>query len=260
VMSKGQQLEAFESIEVSAEQGDTPSELAVTSETETSTFWIVGYPGIETSLLVVPKTMQNNPSDVQGSPSGLYTADLEFFDSDGHSAGQAQVAFSVGSMGVLELSQFMAGFKLESGLKHGSMRVTVSSDTRCVCRFHTTRAAVIVGEPHEFSASKAAFFPVALADDRKSLVALVNNGGEPAVVRCRFYRGKRSPEASVTIPPNGSRVLGIEPEFSGHVEIGAGKLVQAYLRVSTRSEELLGVQMIEEVDDGQGGKIFTAVA
>lgn len=217
----------------------------------TSHFWVCAYPFVETSLFVVPPSPFEEPFAVPTS--------IELYDADGSLANELQVEFPKGQVGIVELDTIMGGCKLESGLKHAHMVVRSASGSSAYLRMHTREGAALIGEPAVLGADRSTFFPMTLDEGRNYYLTVVNHGKAQAALKCRLFCAKRSPETLISIPPLGSRVLSLDNEFSEY-STENGKQVQAYIRLSTKSETVLGVQLVERTEGKNDGGIFYSVS
>jgi hypothetical protein len=213
-------------------------------------FWVCAYPFVDSTLFVVP------PLETSGSQAeSLVTV----FDADGEIANELTLSFPSREVGMLELDNLMGACKLEAGLKHGHALVQSPAGYAHFCRMHTREGASLLGTPSLLSAAHSTFFPLTFDEGRSYFVAVVNQTKAHAAVKCRLFSAKRSPETLITIPPLGSRVIHIETEFPDYAGGDTGKQLQAYVRLSTKSEGVLGAQLVERHTTKAEGGVFYAV-
>ncbi|RMG41454.1 MAG: hypothetical protein D6719_08530 [Candidatus Dadabacteria bacterium] len=227
-----------------AEESESSSELTPTE----SHFWIGSFPFLESSLLICPSFVLSG------------TSSLRFFDPDGMLCNQAQVEFKSGAVGVMELAQFIEGCKLEAGLKHAHLEVTSPPGTRHLLRVHTREGAAVVGEPVKIKRNKGAFYPVTFAADRSALLCFVNSGNSEALVKCRLYVANRTPETLLTVPPYGSRVISLKAEFIDYIAERESMLIPGYVRLTTKSPDLIGVQLLEHNSTTKDNEFYCSVS
>jgi hypothetical protein len=221
-------------------------------------FWISSYPFFESTLLVVPSAAAT--LDAQKPLEGQRLAvQMRVYDGDGELINDAQLEFPSSDIQFFELEPLLGACKLESGMKHAHLVVTAPSGTGVYCRMHTRESAALLGEPVLVDTTQGTFFPMTFASDRSNLLCIINRGAQEAVLRCRLFVGKRSPEASWTVPAWASKVVSIESEFREYAKTDEGQQLQAYVRLSTKAGEL-GTQLVERTDGPQEAGFFTSVS
>lgn len=238
----------------SAEQRAVSSSAAPESGVS-SHFWVSTFPYFETTLVITPP-LYSLPLFSSTSSSSI-TSRLFFYDADGKLINDSSLETSSGAVSMLELDQFLGGCKLESGLKHAHLIVRSPAGTGHHCRIQGREYAAMLGEPFRISAAKAGFFPVTFSTDRSNLLTLINYSMEEANLRCRLFLGKRCPEVVWSIPALGSRVINIEVEFREYAEAKEGQQLQAYLRVTTKSNGL-GAQLVERSESSSEQGAFVS--
>ena len=226
----------------------------------TSHFWVGSHPFFDSTLLVAPPfpNLISEDGETKIESVAIEPSQIQIYDPDGYVVNELTFLFPQSAPGVLELDQLMAECKMESGMKHGHMVVHSPYRTQHACRIHTREGGAFMGEPSVVNSKRSAFFPITFAEDRSSLLCVVNYGEELARLRCRLYCGSRTPEAIVAVPGMGSRVISIPAQFPEYGEIEPGKYLQAYVRLGTQGESRLGVQAIERTETKENG-LFNAV-
>lgn len=214
-----------------------------------SRFWVSSGPFFYTTLFLVP------PADTSANGFSV----IELFDVDGKSAGVTRVKSSGGTL-MIELSQLMTGCKEESGLHYGQLVIRSPHGFSHYCRIHNENRALLVPPIHYCQSGLPLFSPLTVGAGKDTFLGLINTGNEEAVLRCRFYYGRRTPEIDCRIPANGSRILHIESVFGGFVQLTEHELSHAYIRCMTRSSEPLGVHVIERSHAMDGKDFYTAVS
>jgi len=172
---------------------------------------------------------------------------VTLFDADGGLVNEFTVEVEPGRVGVIELDQFLGGCKLESGLRHAQMRVVSPPGTRHVCRLHGHAGARMIAESSRITRHRSVFFPVVVAPQVDNVVCFINVGDEAAVAKCRLLVGNRTPEAFVEVPAHGARLLSLAAEFGELRGAGGGDGAQAYVRLSTKGDAILGAQVLQRV-------------
>jgi hypothetical protein len=242
-------------------------------------FWAVVYPGFESTLLFAPDTLP--PDTLSEYESVDCSANLTFYDCDGGVANEVSLAFPGSRATAVQLGQFMSAVKLQSGWKSALVKVSAPDCLRPFCRLQNSSKATFLGDPEAVSEARSAFFPVTVAPDRRTVLALLrpfsaeNHPGSegedeaenPVTAKCRFFKGGRTPEAVLDIPRGGFRILAVESEFAEYCdpslnenedesESGAS---QAYLRISARGGESLYAQVLEIVGQDEKTQILSSV-
>lgn len=218
-------------------------------ERVTTHYWVCSAPFFETAVLVAPE------SHIQGD--GISSAvKLRFFDADGYPVNEISVQYEPGQVGVVELESFMAACKFEAGLKHAHLEIEAAAGTQILCRIHTREGASIMGRPLEMNAMRRIFLPMVFSRDRFNFVAMLNHSSEEAIVRARFYCGKRSPEAVWAVPAKGARLISPSVEFADYIELGEEEKVQGYLRLGVKGSQTVGAQLIERSRGTKEGSFF----
>lgn len=208
------------------------------------TFWVSTFPFFESVLTVVPPNTQQNEWNLK----------LSFFDPDGAPINAVEQLCPAFEPTIVALDQYLGGCKLESGFKHAQLVVSVPSGAFVSCRLQGLDTASFIGPLLTFTEDRAAFLPVTFSAERSYLIALSNFAGTESSVRCRLICGKRAPETVLQLPPRGSRLLSLSSTFPQFAIQEGGSAVQGYIRLTTRSEIGVGVQLIErtELVGGEG--------
>jgi hypothetical protein len=234
-------------------------EVAAEMEWRDQYFWVAVYPGFETMLFLAPDSL---PSDSLAEYSSMdCAAELTFFDCDGGVANEVSLAFPGSRATAIQLGQFMSPVKLHCGWKSALLKVRAPTVVKPYCRLQAASKAAFLGTPDEVFDGRGAFFPVTIAGDRKTLLAVMNplqgDEREEVSVKCRFYIGSRTPDVQVTVPVGGFRILGIESEFSEYCAMEAASedggssfgSAQGYLRLSSKGRCLVQTLEIIELDE-----------
>lgn len=228
------------------------STAASTANYTTSHLWVCAYPFIESALFIVPL----NPT----LPTAPEAVRAELYDADGNLANELNLSFPRGQVGVIELESIMGECKLEGGFRHAHLVIHTPAGVSHYVRMHTREGAAFIGDPAALASERSSFFPMTMDDGRSYYIAMVNQSKNPATLKCRLFCAKRSPETVFTVPPLGSRIVSLENEFPEFATIEGGKQLQAYVRLSTKSETTVGVQLIERVEGKSEGGYFYSVS
>ena len=154
----------------------------------------------------------------------------------------------------------MGDCKLEGGFRHGHLVLRAPTGASHYLRMHSREGAALIGEPAALAPERSSFFPMTIDDGRSYYLALVNHSKNPAAMKCRLFCAKRSPETMFTIPPMGSRLVSLATQFAEYAELESGKQLQAYVRVSTKSDTTVGVQLIERLEGKSEAGFFYSVS
>jgi hypothetical protein len=82
---------------------------------------------------------------------------------------------------------------------------------------------------------------VSLAVGLDHVVCLLNRSEGAGIVKVRLFLGKRSPECFVEVPARGARLVSLAAEFG---VASGGESLPGYLRVSTKGDQVFGVQFL----------------
>jgi hypothetical protein len=205
----------------------------------TSHFWVAAPPLYSSTLLVAPGT----------DPSGQGRAKvrLEIFDMDGAQVNSVEVEFPSSEVGFVELEPFTAALKMQGGVAHGHLKVTSSEGTRHIVRQSIGSSVVLYQDPVPVAPRENSFIPVVIGGRREHMVVLVNGGEQEGQIACRLFYGNRSPEWTLTVPGNGSRVLSLENELIASADQKAWEkgALQAYVRLSGKHQSPITGHIIE---------------
>jgi hypothetical protein len=235
-------------VETIVESARTPWRRTAEQSSSVASFWVSTFPFFESTLFVAPPFVDRSACGAGEETTGTFVASsVTLFDADGGVVNEFTVEVEPGRVGIVELDQFLGGCKLESGLRHAQMRVVSPPGTRQLCRLHGRAGAQIVEESSRLTRQRSVFFPVRLAPQLEHVVCFINLGGEPAVAKCRLLVGNRTPEVFVEVPANGARLLSLTTEFGDFGAGGGGDGAQAYVRLSTKGDAVLGAQVLQRV-------------
>jgi hypothetical protein len=219
-----------------------------------SHFWVAGAPFFSSTILVA--------SGSSAAAGETIEVQCELFDVDGTPIQRFQVEFPDREVGIIEVEPFMAGLKMQSGIIQGHLTVQSRAGTTHLCRQQVGDCADIITAPRGLKSREMSFMPLLLGGRREHLVVVVNAGPEDAQVVIRLLYGSRSPEWTVQIPGNGSRVVSLEYELlvtfddtSWHKGV-----MQGYLRISPRSHSAIVCQMVERLPgEAEGQELYRSV-
>jgi hypothetical protein len=205
----------------------------------TSHFWVAAPPLFSSTLLVA--------TGVDLTGAGRATTRLEIFDLDGNQVNSVEVEFPASEVGFVELEPFIAGLKMQGGVAHGHLKVTSPIGTRHLYRQTIGTSVVVYQDPAPVQNKESSFLPVVIGGRREHMLVLVNTGEEEGQVACRVYYGNRSPEWTLSVPGNGSRVLSLESELLASTDQKSWEkgALQAYVRFTGKHQSPIGGQIIE---------------
>lgn len=210
----------------------------------TSHFWVAAPPLFSSTLLVATGV---NLTSVDVTGAGRATTRLEIFDLDGNQVNSVEVEFPASEVGLVELEPFLAGLKMQGGVAHGHLKVTSPVGTRHLYRQTIGTSVVVYQDPAPVQNKESSFLPVVIGGRREHMLVLVNTGEEEGQVACRVYYGNRSPEWTLSVPGNGSRVLSLESELLASTDQKSWEkgALQAYVRFTGKHQSPIGGQIIE---------------
>ena len=205
----------------------------------TSHFWVAAPPLFSSTLLVA------TGNDSVGS--GRAKTQVEIFDLDGSQVNSVEVEFPAGEVGFVELEPFTSALKMQGGVAHGHLKVTSPVGTRHLYRQTIGTSVVLYQDPAPVHNRESSFIPVVIGGRREHMLVLVNAGEEEGQIACRLFYGNRSPEWTLTVPGNGSRVLSIENELLAAADQKAWEkgALPAYIRFTGKHQSPIAGHIIE---------------
>lgn len=212
----------------------------------TSHFWIASSDCFSCTLLVV--------AEGGGDEASRALVSCSVCDVDGVPVQEFQVEYPVREVGVIELQPFLSSLKMRDGLAHGHLIVKTIAGYRHFCRYQLGQQSAMVPTPRLNRGREMSFMPLLLGSHREHLLVLVNDSEAESQVVLRVMYGSRSPEWTVQVPPNGSRMVSIENELLPTFDDTSWKtgVVQGYLRVSPRGSGAMSSAIIERVESADG--------
>jgi hypothetical protein len=207
----------------------------------TSHFWVASSPTLSSTLFVIP-------GDLEVSQGRSLTV-LDLYDVDGAKVNSVEVEFPSSEVGIVELEPFCAGLKVQGGIAHGHLCVTSLAGSRHVVRQSVKGQVAIYGDPTVLRSRESCFVPLALGAKREHLVVLVNAGADQAELTLRLFYGSRSPEWSIVVPGNASKMLALEEEllYTADDRVWEKSQLQAYVRVTAKGGAQVTCQVLERV-------------
>lgn len=205
----------------------------------TSHFWVAAPPLFSSTLLVA------TGDDTAGAKRAKTS--LEIFDLDGTPVNSVTVEFPAEEVGFVELEPFTAALKMQGGVAHGHLKVTSPVGTRHLYRQTIGSSVVLYQDPVPVNPRESGFIPVVIGGRREHMLVLVNSGEEEGQIACRMFYGNRSPEWTLTVSGNGSRVLSIENELLAAADEKAWEkgTLQAYIRLTGKHQSPIAGHIIE---------------
>jgi hypothetical protein len=207
----------------------------------TSHFWVASSPSLSSTLFVVP-------GDLEVSDGRSLTV-LELYDVDGVKVNSVEVEFPSSEVGVVELEPFATGLKVQGGIAHGHLAVTSLSGSRHVVRQSMKEQTSIFSDPTVIRSRESCFAPLTLSARREHIVALVNASVEEAELTVRLFYGSRSPEWSVVVTGNGSKLISLEEDllYTADDRVWEKSQLQSYIRVTSKGSAQIACQVLERV-------------
>ena len=205
----------------------------------TSHFWVASPPLFSSTLLVA--------TGDGSAGSGRAKTRLDIFDLDGSQVNSVEVEFPSCEVGFVELEPFTSALKMQGGVAHGHLKVTSPIGTRHLYRQTIGTSVVLYQDPAPVHNRESSFIPVVIGGRREHMLVLVNAGEEEGQISCRLFYGNRSPEWTLTVPGNGSRVLSIESDLLAAADQKAGDkgALQAYVRLTGKHQSPIAGHIIE---------------
>lgn len=218
----------------------------------TAVLWVATFPHFSTALFLV--TPPELPSNARGR--------MQIYDPDGALINEVELELLPGQVVTLELDQFLGSCKIESGMRHAQLHLSLPPGVEHQCRLQSGGGAALLGDPVTLTGTASTFFPIVLEPGRTSYLCFQNRGESSAVVKVRLALGRRSPEAFLALPPRSSRLIAVEAEFAEYTDEAEGPQ-QGYLRLSSKGDGAIGVQLLERLVAGtgaEGREFFGAVS
>jgi len=198
-------------------------------------FWVSSGPFFESALFMVPTS--------SGCPATTLLQ-CELYNTEGECFNTLEIEQATNQTGLLELAQLMEACTVESGMRHAQLKVRHSGDLTMLHRIHCRQRACFLSSEIFADRGEPFAIPVELEQGRSHIFAVINPEQNAVTVRMKLLAGKRKPEHTVVIPPNGTRIIGVESIFR-EFQPGEGKSLQAYLRVSAANDQRLFLQLLE---------------
>lgn len=174
---------------------------------------------------------------------------LEIFDVDGVSVQKLEVEHPRAEVGVIELEPFLTPLKMRGGLAHGHLVVQTECGLRHFCRQRMGDQFELIASPRLRRGREMSFLPLLLGSQRDHLLILLNSSDSDAQINLRLMYGTRSPEWTVDVPSNGTRVIALEHELLASFDDSSWRkgVAQGYLRISPRGNCVVGASLIERI-------------
>lgn len=171
---------------------------------------------------------------------------ITVYDVSGEKVNQVELEFPNKQIGIFELDAICNDCKLTGGIRQAQIRVVSPSGTLHECKIHTIANDCYVSDVQNISREQAAFYPLTLSTHSANLIAFNNTGNIPVALRCRLYTGTRSPETEIQVPAFGTACKNVEVDFAEYLDLAAGAIVQAYIRIVAGSSSSLQVRLFEK--------------
>ncbi len=212
-------------------------------------FWLVTDPFFKSRLIIgnVPPSflqeafLQEEESEDENAAPATRDCQLSFYSPSGELFNKAQVRIGESRVTSVDLHQFMATLKPDSGFRHASLVVEHPESMHVQCRLENIASWSILGGLQICNRKDSFFAPVHLGAGMKSLLSIVNTSDDSADVKIRFIQRKRSPERLLSFRPHEIKVLGLDTEFAS-----GGSTGLAYVRLATSAAVDFGVQVVQQ--------------
>jgi hypothetical protein len=219
----------------------------------TSHFWVASSGCFSSMLMIVAEECVSGSLDAV-TPRAV--ASLEVFDVDGHPVQKLEVEYPRTEVGIIELEPFLTSLKMRGGLAHGHLVVRTERGLRHFCRQRMGEQSELIPSPRLRHGREMSFLPLLLGAQREHLLLLLNGSDADAQINLRLMYGTRSPEWTVDVPPNGSKVVALEHELLASFDDSSWRkgVAQGYLRISPRGNGVVGASLIERISDDEQQK------
>lgn len=220
----------------------------------TSHFWVASSPTLSSTLFVVP-------GDLEVSEGRSLTV-LDLYDVDGVKVNSVEVEFPSAQVGVVEIEPFATGLKVQAGIAHGHLSVTSLGGSRHVVRQSMNGHISLFSDPTVIRSRESCFAPLTLSARREHIIALVNAAPEEGEITLRLFYGSRSPEWSVVVPGNGSKLISLEEDllYTADDRVWEKSQLQSYVRVTSKGSAQIACQVLERISgDSPEQDVFRTV-
>lgn len=218
----------------------------------TSHFWVSSSECFSSMLMIVAEECASVSSNTVANHARV---SLEIFDVDGLPVQKLEVEYPRAEVGLIELEPFLTPLKMRGGLAHGHLVVRTDNGLRHFCRQRMGEQSELLASSRLRRGREMSFLPLLLGAQREHLLVLLNGAESDAQINLRLMYGTRSPEWTVDVPPNGTRVVALEHELLSSFDDSSWRkgIAQGYLRFSPRGNGVIGASLIERVsaDEGQ---------
>lgn len=206
-------------------------------------FWVVSNSELSTAMHFAP-------------PRGYSKAEscMKLYNPAGEVFNELTLGFPEGTPGTIEFDHLLSSCSLESGFRYACAEIVSPVGTGYTCRIISEKFSSIMGAARMLSNQQPGFFPKMFTANIDSFLCLINSSEVEVQVMVRVVAENRSPEIKCVIPPKGSRIVHVESAFEELATIGEEGFLPTYVRVRSRSEGSIGVQLLEHC---KGGEIET---
>lgn len=212
-----------------------------------SHYWIVANPDLTTTLHMAPR-----PEPVESSCA------LKLYQHNGELINELSLEFSKCKPTSVEFEPLMAACPIESGFRHAHLALQSSSDAEHLCRLYTGDHCSLMAATSMVSKDAPFFLCKDFGPGTISFLCLVNPEEVEMELIIRVIAGNRSPEIECTLPALGSKMIHLESEFEEICEMATKKMIPSYVRVRTKTDGYVGVQLLDQYEL-ESGMMYRAV-
>jgi hypothetical protein len=205
-------------------------------------FWVCTYPNFESALYLNSSNIfESNEVNDQKE-----VVELNFFDSEGILFNSANIEFPTNEFLSLKISSFMASCKMQSGMKHARLQVKSFNQLDAKLRLYAKDTAQVLDPIRFISKVKPDFFALTFANDRMAYLAVTNQSASETEMRVKVFCSMSGLDLKLKIPAFAAKIFEISSLFPQILALKEERSFQAYLRITTKSDDLLGIQFYEQ--------------
>lgn len=172
--------------------------------------------------------------------------ELTVYDSTGELVNKVQVKLKDSLHTILDLDIIAAGCSIQSGLRHGTIRIVSPSGTRHELNVFCSDKSYRATENFSLSKQKAVCFPLMICQDSNTTVLFAVADGPESTVKVRLYTGTRSPEVEFKLSAYSAKILNIETDFADFLNLSSERPAQAYVRIISNTANNISVRLLEK--------------
>lgn len=208
-----------------------------TEDNSVTTFWVAVSPFFSSSLYILSYGKQLGEKD---------TSFMTIYDPAGNIINRVRLDYVVGGVQRVEMDMLLGNCKLENGIRHAVVVINSPAKTKFACCFEQGGNRSFIGELKPFYSDSPCFLPVTFSKKMACFIPIVNFGKKFATVKIRLYMGSKTADTEVSLTTNATCLFCPDLEFAEFFELAnEDEKKICYLKITTRSDELLGVQQID---------------